>query len=87
MPWLLVLLSAGALGLAFVAESTWGVALSLLASLGLFIAGLMGLLARRVGSRARDEGLMIDPAELNRLREQAEVRRKAAGTDPGAPAA
>jgi hypothetical protein len=42
----------------------------------------MQLLARRVESRSRDEGLMLDPDDLRRLREQAEARtRAAANTD------
>lgn len=85
MPWLLLLLGLGALVLAFVAQSIWLVALGLLAALGLLLAGVMGLMARRVGSRSRDETLMIDPTELRRLREQAEARRNAARTDEAPP--
>jgi len=85
MPWLLLLLGLGALVLAFVAQSIWLVALGLLAALGLLLAGVMGLMARRLGSRSRDETLMIDPAELRRLREQAEARRNAAQSDEAPP--
>lgn len=85
MPWLLLLLGLGALVLAFVAQSIWLVALGLLAALALLLAGVMGLMARRLGSRSRDETLMIDPAELRRLREQAEARRNAAQADRAPP--
>jgi hypothetical protein len=40
------------------------------------------LLARRIGSQSRDESLILDPAELRRLREQAQARRAAAGSEP-----
>lgn len=87
MPWLLVLLAAGALVGAFLAQSVWLVALGLLAALGFLLAGVMGLMAQRVGNRSRDEALMVDPAELHRLREQAQARRNAAqaGETPPAP--
>jgi hypothetical protein len=49
----------------------------LLASLGLFVAWIMGWYAARVGSSARDESQMIDPSELRRLREIAEARKAA----------
>ncbi len=75
MPWLLLLLAFGALSVAFTTRSNWLLAIALLASLGLFIAGIMGLLARRVDSRTRNAALMIDPAELKRLQAQAEARR------------
>jgi len=39
---------------------------------------VLGLLAQRVGSRSRDDPALLDPAELRRLREQAEARRAAA---------
>lgn len=85
MPWLLLLLALGALVLAFVTKSTLVLGLSLLASVGLMLAGVMGLLARRVESRSRDDSMMIDPAELQRLREQAEARRNMAATDADRP--
>ena len=42
------------------------------------------LLAQRVGNQSRSEAMMVDPAELRRLREQAEARR-AAGAAPADP--
>ena len=85
MPWLLLLLAFGALVLAFITQSTLVLGLSLLASLGLFLAGIMGVLARRVEGRSRNEAMMIDPVELQRLREQAEARRNMAATETDRP--
>lgn len=78
MSWLLILLAAAAFAVAFFTTSMVLAVVCLLASLGLLIAGVMGLLAQRVDSRSRDEATMIDPVELRRLREQAEARRAAA---------
>lgn len=82
MPWLLFLLAAAALAIAFTTTSMALGALCLLAALGLLIGGVMQLLAARVGNRTRDEAAMIDPAELHRLREQAAARRDAAQASP-----
>ncbi len=62
--------------------------LSALVALGLFAAGTLALLARRIDSRSHDETMMIDPRELQRLREQAQARREAAqsGQSPEDPA-
>ena len=56
----------------------------LLAGLGLLGAWLMGLLASRMESRSGDPATIIDPVELQRMREQAEARRAAldAGSEP-----
>ena len=64
--------------LAFKTTSIALAALCLLAALGLLLAWVLGLLAQRVGSRSRDDSALLDPAELRRLREQAEARRAAA---------
>ena len=85
MPWIYLLLAIGALAVAFRTTSMALLVLSLLAALGLTAAGVLGLLAQRVGSRSRDAGSMIDGVELKRLREQAEARRSAGGSGPGAP--
>ena len=52
--------------------------LCLLVALAATIAWVLGLLAQRVGNQSRDDSMMLDPAELKRLREQAEARRAAA---------
>lgn len=89
MGWLLILLAAGAFVVAFVTSSMALTVVALLASLVLLLAGTLKVLSERVGNRTRDESMMIDPAELRRLREQAEARRAAeaaaTGTDPRAP--
>ena len=78
MQWLYLLLALAALAVAFKTSSVGVLAISLLAALGLLLAFVLSLLAQRVGSRSRDEALMLDPEELRRLREQAEARKLAA---------
>jgi hypothetical protein len=75
MHWLFLLLALGAMGIALKTSSVVLMAVCLLASLGLFVAWIMGWYAARVGSTRRDESQMIDPVELRRLREIAEARR------------
>lgn len=77
MPWLLFALALTALAVAFKTTSVALLVACLILGLGLGLAGIMQLLARRVESRSRDEGLMLDPDELRRLREQAEARKRA----------
>ncbi len=81
MHWLFLLLALGAMGIALQTASLALMLVSLLASLGLFIAFVMGLYADRVGGTARDDSQMIDPAELRRLREVAEARKASAMRD------
>ena len=81
MHWLFLLLALGAMGIALQTASLALMLVCLLASLGLFVAFVMGWYADRVGGTARDESQMIDPAELRRLRELAEARRAAAQHD------
>ena len=78
MAWLFLLLAFGALWVGFTSSSTAFLAISLLVALVLFVAFVLKLASDRVGSRARDEGVMLDPAEMRRLREQAEARKLAA---------
>ncbi|MGN6512972.1 MAG: hypothetical protein ACTHKZ_05280 [Lysobacteraceae bacterium] len=78
MPWIYLLLSAVAFVIGFRTSSTLLMVVMLLLALGLLCAFALGLLAQRIGSRSRDESAMLDPAELRRLREQAEARRAAA---------
>ena len=51
----------------------------------LLLAWVLGLMAQRVGSRSRDDSALLDPAELRRLREQAEARRVAAAAEVAPP--
>lgn len=81
MPWVFLLLALAAMAVAFQTTSLALAVLCLLAALGLLLAFALGLLARRVGSRSREQTLLLDPQELRRLREQAEARRAAAAAD------
>ena len=88
MPWLFLLLALAALAIAFMASSMAVVVVSLLAALALLGIWVLGLLAQRIGNQSRDDSQMLDPRELQRLREMAEARRAAAtaGADePRAP--
>lgn len=88
MSWLYLLLAIAGFAFAMVTTSGALLWISLLAALVFCVLGVMGLLAERVGGQARDESLMLDPAELVRLREQAEARRAAnaaAAQRPGDP--
>jgi hypothetical protein len=87
MHWLFLLLALGALLVALQTSSLALMAVCLLASLGLFVAWIMGWYAARVGSTRRDETEMIDPVELRRLREIAEARKASAQSSPGEPPA
>lgn len=84
MAWLLLLLSLVAFVIAFISTSVALSALCLLAALILLVLGVLGVLAQRVGSRSRDDTLLLDPQDLRRLREQAEVRQQTAGSDASA---
>lgn len=75
MPWVFLLLAIAAFAVAFKTTSVALLALCLVVALGLLLAWVLGLLAQRVGSRSRDESMLLDPQELRRLREQAEARR------------
>ncbi len=86
MAWLLILLAAAAFAVAFLTTSMVLAIVCLFASLALLVAGALGLLAQRVGSRSRDESAMIDPVELRRLHEQAQARRAAQAANETPPA-
>lgn len=75
MPWLFLLLAVAAFAVALNASSMALVVLCLLAALACTVAWVLGLLAQRMGNRARDDSMMLDPMEMKRLREQAEARR------------
>ena len=83
MAWLYLLLALAAFAVALESTSVALSVICLLAALGFLIAAALGLLARRIGSQSRDESLILDPAELRRLREQAQAGR-AAGEPPAA---
>jgi len=81
MHWLFLLFGLAAMVLAFKTTSMGLMAVCLLAALVLFILWLAGLYSARMAGRSRDASMMIDPAELRRLREQAEARKAAAAID------
>ena len=87
MHWLFLLMAVGALFVGFTVTSTPLMVVSLLASLALFVVWIMGWYTRRVGESSQDPSMMIDPAELRRLREIAEARRANAvpPSEPPAP--
>ncbi|MCL6712880.1 hypothetical protein [Pseudoxanthomonas sp. z9] len=85
MHWLYLLFAAGALVLSMRTTSTALMVVGLIASLGLFIAWIVGWYAARMGDSQRDESQMIDPAELRRLRELAEARKQGTVPPPGPP--
>ena len=85
MHWLYLLFALAALVVAMKTASSGLMALCLLASLVLVVLWLVGLYSSRLAGRSRDPSAMIDPAELRRLREQAEARKAASGSDTTAP--
>jgi nitrate reductase NapE component len=85
MYWLYALLAVAAFAVAFRTTSSALMAISLIAGLGFMVAWMFGLLAQRVGSRTRDDLILLDPEELRRLREQAEARKLAGAAPPAEP--
>lgn len=85
MHWLYLLLALTALVVAMKAASSGLMLLGLLASLVFIVLWLVGLYSARMAGRSRDPSAMIDPAELRRLREQAEARKAANNPDSPAP--
>lgn len=86
MPWILLTLGVAALAVAFRTTSMALLLISLLAATVLVAVGFLQLLAQRVDSRSRDLGSLLDAAELQRLREQAQARQQASSRGPGNPA-
>lgn len=78
MPWLFLLLAIAAFAIAMSTTSMALAILCVLAALAFLVIWVLSLLAQRVGTRSRDDTMMIDPTELRRLREEAEARRAAA---------
>ncbi len=85
MHWLFLLLALGAMAIAIMTTSTPVMGLSLLAALVLTVLWLAGLYSSRMAGRSRDVSAMIDPAELRRLREQAEARKAAGSSESPTP--
>ncbi|RNF83678.1 hypothetical protein [Montanilutibacter psychrotolerans] len=85
MSWLYLLLALAAIVVAFKASSLAVVLVCLLVAFGLVLVWVMGILAQRVEDSSRDVGMMIDPTELRRLREQAEARKLAEANNAAPP--
>ncbi len=75
MQWLFLLLALAAMALAFVTTSTVVLGLSLLAALVLFGMWVFSRYSAQVARQDQDMTLLVDPAELRRLREIAEARK------------
>ncbi|XQA62873.1 hypothetical protein ACM9XD_05835 [Xanthomonas sacchari] len=87
MYWLFLPLALGAFVLAFTTPHMWLLVVSLLAALAFLLAWARGWYVGKIGDASqRDAMPMIDPAELRRLREQAEARRAAAAASDDAAA-
>ncbi len=78
MHWLFLLLGFAAMVVAFKTTSSGLMAVCLIAGLVFFIIWLAGLYSARMAGRSRDASMIMDPAELRRLREQADARKAAA---------
>lgn len=75
MHWLFLLVAIGAFVFGFTTTSTAVLAGCLLVALVFFILWVLGMYQVHVANSGRDTALMVDPAELRRLREQAQARR------------
>jgi hypothetical protein len=85
MHWLYLLFALLFLAMAMKSSAPgWLVVLLVFASLGLFLAWMLGWVSSRISHGSRDDTSMISPEELRRLREQAEARKNAA-SNPAAP--
>ena len=80
MAWLFLILAVAAFAVAFKTTSVALLVTCLLLAFALILAFVLKLLSERVDSRSRNEAMMLDPEELRRLREQAEMRKLAAST-------
>lgn len=82
MHWLFLLLALACFAIVFKTTSMGLAALCLLLALVFVLVWVMGLVNARIASRARDDMQMIDPAELRRLREQAQARKSSPPPSP-----
>ena len=85
MHWLYLLLAFAAMIVAIKTTSSGLMVLCMLAALVLIVLWLAGMYSARMAGRSRDPSAMIDPAELRRLREQAEARKAASNSDTPSP--
>ncbi|MCC7633324.1 hypothetical protein [Stenotrophomonas rhizophila] len=85
MYWLFLLLALGCFGLAMKTPHMGLMLLSLLGTLVFLLVWVRGLYVARFGNLQRDISSVIDPAELRRLREQAQARQQLAQDDSDTP--
>jgi len=85
MYWLFLLLALGCFGLAMKTPHMGLMLLSLLGTLVFLLVWVRGLYVARFGNLQRDISSVIDPAELRRLREQAQARQQPAQDDSDTP--
>ncbi len=85
MYWLFLLLALGCFGLAMKTPHMGLMLLSLLGTLVFLLVWVRGLYLARFGNLQRDISSVIDPAELRRLREQAQARQQPAQDDSDTP--
>lgn len=75
MHWLFLFLAIGAFVFAFTTTSMTVLSGCLALALVFFILWVLGMYQAHVAGVGRDTSMMVDPAELRRLREQAQARR------------
>lgn len=76
MRWLWFIFAFGCFAVAFRTHSMGLAVICLLAALVFVLLGTLALASSRIESRGRDESAMLDPAEMRRLREQIERRKR-----------
>ena len=75
MHWLFLLLAFGAMVFGFMTTSMALLSVCIVAALVLFLLWVLGMYQTHVAGVGRDTAMLVDPAELRRLREQAQARR------------
>lgn len=76
MRWLWFIFALGSFAVAFRTHSMGLAVICLLAALVFVLMGTLALAASRIESRGRHESTMLDPAEMQRMREQIERRKR-----------
>jgi hypothetical protein len=89
MPWLMFALAVGCLTVAFRTHSMALAAITLIAALGLMLAGTLALVSARIALNARGESEMMSAEEMRLIAESMRRKREAEGgaTPPGVLAA
>ncbi len=87
MPWMMFLLAVLSFVVLCYAHSMAVAVACILLIIGFVLAGLLRLMAARVGDSSRDSGHIITTEELRMYREQAQARKQAQADASAAPAA